>query len=67
MMMYTPCNASIQNHVTQFGQIYAGGSATVDNQFDMDFRPLPVVGIDPSSVPILSYNVDINYKREVRG
>lgn len=67
MMMYTPCNADIQNHSDQFGQIYAGGTATVDNNFDMDFRPLPVVGIDPASQSTLYYKVDITYKREVRG
>ena len=66
MMMYTPCNASIQNHAEQFGQVYAGGTATIDNNFDMAFRPLPVVGINPASEPLLHYDVDITYKREVR-
>ena len=67
MMMYTPCNANIQNHAQQFGQIYAGGTATIDNNFDMDFRPLPVVGIDPASEPLLHYDVGVTYKREVHG
>jgi hypothetical protein len=67
MMMYTPCNANIQNHAEQFGQMYAGGSATINNNFDMAFRPLPVVGINPASEPVVHYNVDITYKREVRG
>ena len=67
MMMYTPCDAAIQNHAEQFGQIYAGGTATIDNNFDMAFRPLPVVGIEPSSEPLLHYDVGVTYKREVHG
>jgi hypothetical protein len=65
MMMYTPCNADIENHATELGQIYAGMQVNIDNNFDLYFKPLPVFGVDANSLPLLSYNVDITYKREV--
>lgn len=66
MMMYTPCDVDVSNSADHFGQIYAGGTLTLNNQFDMTFQPLPVFGINPASLPLMSYTVDIIYKREVR-
>lgn len=66
LMLYTPCDMSIQNQSTHFGQIYGGGNVTLENKFDMNYRPLPMFGIDQTSLPLLSYDVDIIYKREVR-
>jgi hypothetical protein len=32
----------------------------------MQFRPVPVWGVDPTSLPLLSYKIDVVYKRETR-
>jgi len=66
LMMYTPCDIDIDNHNDHFGQVFAGGTINIDNHFDMHFQPLPMFGVDPTSLPVMSYKVDIQYKREVR-
>lgn len=66
LFMYTPCDASISNHATDFGQVYGGGKVTIDNNYDMTFKPMPVFGIDSSSLPTLSYNLSVVFKREIR-
>jgi Tfp pilus assembly protein PilX len=66
LMMYTPCNIDIDNHNDHFGQVFAGGTVNIDNHFDMHFQPLPMFGVDAASLPVMSYKVDIQYKREVR-
>jgi hypothetical protein len=66
LMMYTPCNIDIDNHNDHFGQVFAGGTINIDNRFDMHFQPLPMFGVDPVSLPVMSYKVDIQYKREVQ-
>jgi len=65
LMMYTPCNADVENQSDQIGQVYAGMQVNIDNKFDMQFKPLPVFGVDQTTVPLISYDVDITYKREV--
>jgi hypothetical protein len=66
LMMYTPCNVRVSNNADHFGQVYGGGTVSLDNKFDMYFKPLPMLGVDLSSLPLASYDVDIIYKREVR-
>ena len=66
MFVYTPCNVNFSNNSDHIGQIYGGGTVAIHNQFTMQFRPVPVWGIDPSSLPLLSYKIDIVYKRETR-
>ena len=62
--LYSPCNISFSNQSTHVGQIYGGNAVTINNQFNMQFKPVPVFGIDPSSSPTVSYTPSIVYKRE---
>jgi len=66
LMLYTPCNISVANHSDHFGQVYGGGGVTINNNFDMRFKPMPMFGVDQASLPLRSYDVDVAYKREVR-
>lgn len=65
MLVYDPCSISFSNSSTHIGQIYGGSDVTINNKFAMQFQKVPVFGVDPSSTPLLSYKVDISYKREV--
>ena len=67
LMMYTPCNADVENQSNQIGQIFAGMQVNIDNKFDLQFKPLPVFGVDKDTLPLISYDVDISYKREIQG
>lgn len=66
MLVYSPCNISFSNNSDHLGQVFGGSAVTIDNQFTMQFRPVPVFGVDPTSLPLLSYKIDIAYKRETR-
>lgn len=60
--VYSPCNISFTNHGIYTGQVYAGGTFTTSNNFDMQFKPVPVYGI--TNGPPASYSPSIVYKRE---
>jgi len=66
MFLYSPCNIHFANQSTQIGQIYGGGNVTVSNRFTLQFRPVPVFGVQlpVSSTVVESFKVDIVYKRE---
>jgi hypothetical protein len=66
MFLYSPCDISFSNQSTQIGQIYGGGNVTVNNRFTLQFRPVPVFGVQlpVSSTVVESFKVDIVYKRE---
>ena len=65
MMLYSPCNITFSNQATQIGQIYGGSDVTINNQFNMQYRPMPVYGLAASvSGAVQKYKVDIVYKRE---
>lgn len=66
MLVYSPCNVSFSNNSDHLGQVFGGSAVSINNQFSMQFRPVPVWGIDPTSLPLLSYKIDIVYKRETR-
>jgi Tfp pilus assembly protein PilX len=66
MLVYSPCNISFSNNSDHLGQIYGGSAVAIHNQFTMQYRPVPLWGIDPNSLPLLSYKIDIVYKRETR-
>jgi Tfp pilus assembly protein PilX len=66
MLVYSPCNIAFSNNSDHLGQIFGGSAVSINNQFTMPFRPVPVWGIDPTSLPLLSYKIDIVYKRESR-
>lgn len=65
-LIYTPCNVVKANNTDHYGQIYAGGTATVDNALTMYYRPLPVWGQTGTTSTVASYALDILYKRENR-
>ncbi len=64
LFIYSPCDVNYSNLSMQVGQIYGGSSVSVVNQFTMQFRPVPVLGIDPTSLPTVSYTPSVVYKRE---
>jgi Tfp pilus assembly protein PilX len=62
-LLYTPCNITKANNSTHYGQIYAGGTATISNKLTMYYEPVPVWGVSSSNV-IVGYDVSTEYKRE---
>ncbi len=66
MLVYTPCNLSFSNNADHLGQVIGGGQVSINNQFAMQYREVPLFGIDPTSLPLLSYKIDVVYKRETR-
>ena len=66
ILLYTPCNLSYSNLNTHDGQVYAGGSGTISNNYTQVFMPMPVpgTGTDPGA-PAIAYNLEIMYVREV--
>lgn len=66
MLIYSPCSISFANSSTHIGQIYGGSDVSIRNRFRLQYRPLPVFGIDPSSLPNRGYTPSIVYKRETR-
>lgn len=67
-MLYTPCASAIANNSTFTGQIYGGGSMSVNNQFVMQFTqvPMPDGTVEALSTIIEDYSVDVAFKRETR-
>jgi len=63
-LLYSPCNIRKANNTTHYGQIYAGGSVTIDNKMTMYYKPLPVPGGSASGGSVDNYTVDILYMRE---
>jgi hypothetical protein len=64
LFVYSPCDINYRNSSNHIGQIYGGSSVSIYNQFNMQFKPVPVLGVDPTSLPTLSYIPSIVYKRE---
>jgi len=64
MLVYSPCDISFSNNADHLGQVIGGSAVAINNQFSMQYRPVPVWGIDPTSLPLLSYKIDVVYKRE---
>lgn len=65
-LLYTPCDVHKANQSSTYGQIYAGGTAYIDNKTDAYYRPIPVFGVVSMSI-VASYTADILYKRETLG
>jgi hypothetical protein len=63
--IYTPCNVTFTNNQTHVGQIYGGGTVTVTNQFNMNFKSITVPGaLGGSGAAPTSYSIAIVYTRE---
>lgn len=63
-LLYSPCTVRKANNTDHYGQIYAGGTAEIDNQLTMYYRPLPVWGLSNTTNKVKYYSMDILYKRE---
>jgi Tfp pilus assembly protein PilX len=63
-LLYTPCDVHKANQSSTYGQIYAGGTAYVDNKTDAYYVPIPVFGAVVTK-RVLWYTADVLYKREV--
>ena len=66
MFLYSACNIAFANSSHHIGQIYGGGNVQINNQFNLQFKEVGVVGIDPASQPTVGYNASVVYKRETR-
>jgi Tfp pilus assembly protein PilX len=66
MLLYDPCDINFSSNTTFTGQIYGASNVTIQNRFNMKYRPVPIFGVDPTSLPALSYRVDVMYKREIQ-
>ncbi|MDX6225540.1 MAG: hypothetical protein QOE64_1916 [Frankiales bacterium] len=66
LFIYSPCTIIYRNQSQHIGQIYGGSDVQIHNQFTMQFRPVPVLGVDPTSLPTVSYVPSIVFKRETR-
>ncbi len=66
LLLYSPCDINYRNSSNHIGQIYGGSDVTIENQFTLQYRPVPVFGIDPSSLSSLGYTPSVVYKRETR-
>ena len=63
-LLYTPCDVHKENQSSTYGQVYAGGTAYIDNKTSSYYVPIPVFGAVVTKV-VLWYTADILYKREV--
>lgn len=67
MLLYTPCDLDKRNQSEIYGQIYAGGTATFDNQTTLRFQPLPLPDMVIANPELVGHDIDIVYKRENTG
>ncbi len=64
-LLYSPCTVRKANKSEIVGQVYSGSTMQIDNQFDMQYIPMPVWGgLANSTDKIKSYSIDVLYKRE---
>jgi len=65
-LWYSPCDISYANGGGSYGAVYSGSNLIASQSFSLNYRPIQLYGVVPSSQPPLSYKVDILYKREDR-
>jgi hypothetical protein len=63
-LVYTPCNVYKANHGVHQGQVYGGGTVTLDNNTSLAFVLLPTGGDQYATLVIDSYSSNIVYTRE---
>lgn len=66
VLMYSPCDIAFRNQTSFYGQAISGSDLLIQNSFTMNYRPVPVLGVDPTSLPVSVYNPSLVYKRETR-
>ncbi len=64
LMLYSPCNITFSNNGQHMGQIYSASTVSINNNFDLQYHPMPMYGVVPESQPVASYSVDVVYKRQ---
>jgi hypothetical protein len=62
VFFYTPCNVNAQNNQGMAGQVYAGGTAQIGNNFQLAYVPIP---FPTASTEIVGYQVSPVFLREV--
>ena len=62
VFFYTPCNVNAQNNQGMSGQVYAGGTANIGNNFQLAYVPIP---FPSASTEIVGYSVSPVFLREV--
>lgn len=62
-LLYSPCDIHKANQSDVYGQVYAGGTAYIDNRTNATYTPLPVFGATATRF-VISYAADVLYKRE---
>jgi hypothetical protein len=62
-LLYSPCDVHKANQSDLYGQVYAGGTAYIDNKTNATYVPLPVFGAIATRY-VVSYQADVLYKRE---
>lgn len=64
LLLYSRCDVRTSNNTDLYGQIYAGGNATIDNSLTLYFRSMPVWGLANAPTVRTGYTLDVVYKRE---
>jgi len=62
VFFYTPCNVNAANNQGVAGQVYAGGTANIGNNFQLAYVPIPFPN---ASTEIVGYQVSPVFLREV--
>ncbi|HET9731732.1 MAG TPA: hypothetical protein VFP54_03555 [Acidimicrobiales bacterium] len=63
VLFYTPCDITLSNKQAMVGQIYADGTVTVQNNFNMTYQKMPLWGYSADTQ--VQYIAEYDYKREV--
>lgn len=66
LLWYSPCNIVYGNGGTSYGAVYSGSTLSSGNAFTLNYRPVSVAGLDPTTTQVVSHKVDVVYKREDR-
>lgn len=67
VFVYTPCNMTINNNQTLTGQLFSGNAMTINNRYNMGFRPVAPPGSAVAGLNGISYLAALEYQREVVG
>lgn len=65
MLLYAQGPINFSNNGTHIGQIYSGCTVTINNNYNLQYDPMPIAGVDPATTPVQGYAVDVGFKREV--
>ncbi|MGH8869299.1 MAG: pilus assembly PilX family protein [Actinomycetes bacterium] len=66
LLWYSPCDITYANGGGSYGAVYSGSQLISGNAFTLNFKPIQLYGVDPTSQAPVSFKLDIVYKREDR-